>query len=46
MRLKKKHNKELHKLYSSPNVIRMIKYRKMKWAWYVERVGEESIEGY
>jgi hypothetical protein len=32
---KKLHNEELHKLYSSPNIIRMIKSRRMRWAWHV-----------
>jgi hypothetical protein len=29
---RKLHNEELHNLYSSPNTIRMIKLRKMRWA--------------
>jgi hypothetical protein len=29
---RKLHNEELNKLYSSPNIIRMIKSRKMRWA--------------
>jgi hypothetical protein len=29
---KKLHNEELHELYSLPNIIRMIKSRRMKWA--------------
>jgi hypothetical protein len=32
---RKLHNEELHNLYSSPNVIRMIKSRKMRWAGHV-----------
>jgi hypothetical protein len=28
---RKLHNEELHKLYSSPNIIRMIKSRSMRW---------------
>jgi hypothetical protein len=31
---KKLHNEELHKLYSSPNIIRMIKSRRMRWATF------------
>jgi hypothetical protein len=27
----KLHNEELHKLYSSPSIIRMIKSRRMRW---------------
>jgi hypothetical protein len=38
--LKKLHNEELHNLYSSPNLIRMIKSRRMRWAGYVARMGE------
>jgi hypothetical protein len=36
---RKVHNEELHNLYSSPNVIRMIKSRRIRWAWYVARMG-------
>jgi hypothetical protein len=32
------HNDELHDLYSSPNIVRVIKSRKMKWAGYVARM--------
>jgi hypothetical protein len=35
------HNKELHSLYSSPSIIRMIKSRKMRWAGHIARMGEE-----
>jgi hypothetical protein len=35
------HSEELHNLYSSPNIIRQIKSRRMKWAGHVARVGEE-----
>jgi hypothetical protein len=37
---KKLHNEELHNLYSSPNILRMIKSRRMRWAWHVARMGE------
>jgi hypothetical protein len=33
-------NEELHNLYTSPNVIRVIKSRRMVWARHVERMGE------
>jgi hypothetical protein len=33
------HNEELHKLYSSPSIIRMIKSRRMRWAGHVARMG-------
>jgi hypothetical protein len=32
---RKLHNKELHNLYSSPDIIRMMKSRRMRWAGYV-----------
>ena len=35
------HNGELNGLYSSPNIVRMIKSRKMRWAGHVARMGEE-----
>jgi hypothetical protein len=34
------HNDELHILYSSPNIVRMIKSRRMKWAGHAARMGE------
>jgi hypothetical protein len=37
---RKLHNKELHNLYSSPSIIRMIKSRSMRWAGHVARLGE------
>jgi hypothetical protein len=33
------HNEELNNLYSSPNTIRMIKSRMMRWAGHVARMG-------
>jgi hypothetical protein len=35
------HNEELNDLYSSPNLIRIIKSRRMRWAGHVARMGEE-----
>jgi len=35
------HNEELNDLYSSPNIVRVIKSRRMSWAEHVERMGEE-----
>jgi len=35
------HNEELNDLYSSPNIVRMIKWRRMRWAGHVARMGEE-----
>jgi hypothetical protein len=34
------HNDELHNLYSSPNIVRVIKSRRMRRAGHVARVGE------
>jgi hypothetical protein len=34
------HNEELHGLYSSPSIFRVIKARKMRWAGHVARMGE------
>jgi hypothetical protein len=35
------HEDMLHKLYSSPYIIRQIKSRRMRWARHVARMGEE-----
>jgi hypothetical protein len=37
---RKLHNDELHSLYSSPNIVRVIKSRRMRWAGHVTRMGE------
>ena len=34
------HNEELSDLYSSPNIVRVIKSRRMRWAGHVARMGE------
>jgi hypothetical protein len=34
------HNDELHSLYSSPNIVRVIKSRRLRWAGNVARMGE------
>jgi hypothetical protein len=34
------HNEELQKLYASPNIIRVIKSKTMRWAVHVARMGE------
>jgi hypothetical protein len=36
----KLHNDELHSLYSSPNIVRVIKSRRMRWAGQVARMRE------
>jgi hypothetical protein len=38
---RKLHNEELHSLYSSPDIIRQVKSRRMGWAGHVARMGEE-----
>jgi hypothetical protein len=37
---RKLHNEELNGLYSSPNIVRVIKSRRMRWARHVASVGE------
>jgi hypothetical protein len=39
---RKLHNEELHNLYFSPSIIRIIKSKRMRWAWHVARMGEKS----
>jgi hypothetical protein len=36
---RKLHNEELHNLYSSPSIIRMIESRRMRWTGHVARMG-------
>jgi hypothetical protein len=38
---RKLHNGELNYLYSLPNIVRVVKSRRMKWAGHVARMGEE-----
>jgi hypothetical protein len=38
---RKLHNEELHNLYPSPDMIRQVKSRRMRWAGHVARMGEE-----
>jgi hypothetical protein len=38
---RKLHNEELHDLYSSPSIIRMMKARRMTWAGHVAVMGEK-----
>jgi hypothetical protein len=37
---RKLYNDELHNLYSSPNIVRVIKSRRMRWAGHVARMKE------
>jgi hypothetical protein len=36
---RRNYNEELHNLYSCPNIIRIIKSRRMRWTWHVARMG-------
>jgi hypothetical protein len=38
---RKLHNEELHDLYSSPSIIRIMKSRRMRWARHVARMEEK-----
>jgi hypothetical protein len=40
------YHKKLYVLYSSPNTIRVIKSRRLRWAGYVARMGEMCIQGF
>ena len=40
---RKLHNEDLHDMYSSTNLIRVIKWRKMRWAGHVARVGRVEM---
>ena len=42
---RKLHNEELNDLYSSPNIVRVIKWRRMRWAGHVARM-EEGCTGF
>jgi len=38
---RKLYNEELNDLYSLPNIVRMVKSRRMRWAGHVQRMGED-----
>jgi hypothetical protein len=40
---RKLRNEKLHNLYSSPNIIRMMKSRRVRWAGYVARAGRRGM---
>ena len=39
------HNEELHSLYRSPNIVRVIRSRRLRWAGHVARM-EESMSAF
>jgi hypothetical protein len=43
---RKLHNEELHNLYSSPTIIRIMKSRRTRWAGHVARMGRGTYIGY
>jgi hypothetical protein len=42
---RKLHNEELYDMYSSHIIVRVIKWRRMRWARHVARMGERCIQG-
>jgi hypothetical protein len=38
---RKLHNEELNELYSLPNIVRVVKARRLRWAGHVARMGVE-----
>ena len=40
---RKLHNEELNDVYSSPNIVRAIKSRRMRWVGHVARMGEVRV---
>jgi len=40
---RKLHNEELNDLYCSPNIVRVIKLRRMRWAGHVARMGARRV---
>ena len=40
---RKLHNEELNDLYSLPNIVRVVKSRRMRWAGHVARMGEDRV---
>jgi hypothetical protein len=43
---RQRHNEEFRDLYSSPNIVRVIKSRRMRWAGHVARMGGETCTGF
>jgi hypothetical protein len=40
---RKLRNEELHDLYCSPNIVRVLKSRRMRWAGHVARMGRGAV---
>jgi len=40
---RKLHNEEVNYLYCSPNIVLVIKWRRMRWVGYVAHIGEERV---
>jgi hypothetical protein len=40
---RKLYNDELHSLYSSPDIVRVIKSRRMRWVGHVASMGEGEV---
>jgi hypothetical protein len=40
---RKLHNEELHNVYSSPSIIRMITLRRMRWGGHIARTGRGGM---
>ena len=40
---RKLHNEELNDLYSLPNIVRVVKLRRLRWAGHVARMGEDRV---
>jgi hypothetical protein len=41
---RKLNNEELNNLYSSPNIFRMMKSRRMRWSEHVARMGRKGMQ--
>jgi hypothetical protein len=40
---RKLHNEELNDLYCSPNIVRLIKSRRIRWALHIARMGDKAV---
>jgi hypothetical protein len=40
---RKLHNDEINDMYSSPNIVRVIKSRRMRWTGHVARMGKRRV---